>query len=104
VPLLAGAEFWFIAHLPLRSAAAAIAAMSFLPSLLILFVHEPERPLAINRAHMREMFSEITAVLKKRQTWLGFLFLLSPIAYCAAYNLFSGLGVDFHASQGSCNG
>jgi MFS family permease len=99
VPLLAGAEFWFIAHLPLRSAAAAIAAMSCLPSLLILFVHEPARPLAINRSHMREMFSEITAVLKRRQTWLGFLFLLSPIAYCAAYNLFSGLGVDFHASQ-----
>lgn len=98
LPLLAGAEFWFIAHLTLRSAAAAIAAMSFLPSLLILLVHEPERPLAVNRAHMRAMFSGITAVLKKRQTWLGFLFLLSPIAYCAAYNLFSGIGVDFHAS------
>jgi MFS family permease len=98
LPLLAGAEFWFIAHLPLRSAAAAIAAMSCLPSLLILFVHEPARPLAINRAHMREMFSEIAAVLKRRETWLGFLFLLSPIAYCAAYDLFSGLGVDFHAS------
>jgi PAT family beta-lactamase induction signal transducer AmpG len=98
VPLLAGAEFWFIAHLPLRSAAAAIAAMSFLPSLLILFVHEPARPLAVNRAHMRDMFSDIAAVLRKRQTWLGFLFLLSPIAYCAAYSLFSGIGVDFHAS------
>jgi PAT family beta-lactamase induction signal transducer AmpG len=98
VPLLAGAEFWFIAHLPLRSAAAAIATMSFLPSLLILFVHEPARPLAVNRAHMRVMFSDIAAVLKKRQTWLGFLFLLSPIAYCAAYSLFSGVGVDFHAS------
>jgi PAT family beta-lactamase induction signal transducer AmpG len=98
VPLLAGAEFWFIAHLPLRSAAAAIATMSFLPSLLILFVHEPARPLAVNRAHMRDMFSDIAAVLRKRQTWLGFLFLLSPIAYCAAYSLFSGVGVDFHAS------
>jgi PAT family beta-lactamase induction signal transducer AmpG len=98
VPLLAGAEFWFIAHLPLRSAASAIAAMSFLPSLLILFVHEPARPLAVNRAHMRDMFSDIAAVLRKRQTWLGFLFLLSPIAYCAAYSLFSGIGVDFHAS------
>jgi PAT family beta-lactamase induction signal transducer AmpG len=98
LPLLAGAEFWFIAHLPLRSAAAAIAAMSFLPSLLILIVHEPARPLAVNRAHMRDMFSGIADVLKKRETWLGFLFLLSPIAYCAAYDLFSGLGVDFHAS------
>ena len=72
--------------------------MSFLPSLLILFVHEPARPLALNRAHMRDMFSDIAAVLRKRQTWLGFLFLLSPIAYCAAYSLFSGIGVDFHAS------
>jgi PAT family beta-lactamase induction signal transducer AmpG len=44
------------------------------------------------------MFSDIAAVLRKRQTWLGFLFLLSPIAYCAAYSLFSGIGVDFHAS------
>jgi len=98
VPLLAGGEFWFIAHLPLRSAAAAIAAMSFLPSLLILFVHEPERPLAVNRAHMRAMFSDMAAVLKKRRTWFGLLFLLSPIAYCAAYSLFSGVGVDYHSS------
>jgi len=99
LPLLAGAEFWFIAHLQLRIAAASIAVMSFLPSLLILLVHEPARPLAINRAHVREMFLETATLLKKRQTWLGFLFLLSPIAFCAAYNLFSGIGVDFHASS-----
>jgi hypothetical protein len=98
VPLLAGAEFWFIAHLPLRSAAAAIAAMSFLPSLLILLVHEPARPLAVNGAHIRGMFSDIGGVLRKRQTWLGLLFLLSPIGYCAAYSLFSGIGVDYHSS------
>jgi MFS family permease len=100
LPLLAGAEFWFIAHLPLRTAAAAIASMSFLPSLLILFIHEPKRPLAVNRAHMSAMFVELAAVLKKRQTWLGLLFLLSPIGYCAAYSLFSGIGVDFHSSPG----
>ena len=99
LPLLAGAEFWFIANLPLRTAAIAIAAMSFLPSLLILLVHEPERPLAINRSHMREMFDDTVTLLKKRQTWLGFLFMLSPIAFCAAYNLFSGIGVDFRASS-----
>jgi MFS family permease len=99
LPLLAGAEFWFIAHLQLRLAATAIAVMSFAPSLLILLVREPERPLAINRAHLREMFLETATLLKKRQTWLGFLFLLSPVAFCAAYNLFSGIGVDFHASS-----
>jgi hypothetical protein len=99
VPLLAGAEFWFIAHLQLRSAAISIATMSFLPSLLILLVHEPARPLSINRAHMRDMFLDTAALLKKRQTWLGFLFLLSPIAFCAAYNLFTGIGVDFRASS-----
>jgi MFS transporter, PAT family, beta-lactamase induction signal transducer AmpG len=98
IPFLAGAEFWFIANLPLRSAAAAIAATSFLPSLLILFMHEPARPLAVNRSHMRDMFLETVAVLRRRQTWLGFPFLLSPIAYCAAYDLFSGIGVDFHSS------
>jgi hypothetical protein len=99
VPLLAGAEFWFIANLQLRTAAIAIAFMSFLPSLLILLVHEPARSLAINRSHMREMFQDMVALLRKRQTWLGFLFLLSPIAFCAAYNLFSGIGVDFRASS-----
>jgi MFS family permease len=99
LPFLAGAEFWFIAHLQLQFAAVAIAVMSFLPSLLILLVHEPPRPLAINRAHMREMFHDTLALLKKRQTWLGFLFLMSPVAYCAAYDLFSGIGVDFRASS-----
>jgi hypothetical protein len=99
IPLLAGAEFWFIAHLPLKSAAVSIAIMSCLPSLFILLVHEPARPLAINRAHMREMFHDTFTLLKKRQTWLGFLFLLSPVAYCAAYDLFSGIGVDFRASS-----
>jgi PAT family beta-lactamase induction signal transducer AmpG len=98
LPLLAGAEFWFIAHLPLRTAAAAIASMSFLPSLLILLIHEPKRPLAVNRAHMRAMFVDMGAILTKRRTWLGLLFLLSPVGYCAAYNLFSGIGVDFHSS------
>jgi Major Facilitator Superfamily len=99
LPLLAGAEFWFIAHLQLRIAAVAIALMSCLPSLLILLVHEPARPLAINRSHIREMFHDTFTLLKKRQTWLGFLFLLSPVAFCAAYNLFSGVGVDFRASS-----
>lgn len=99
LPLLAGAEFWFIANLKLQTAAIAIAAMSFLPSLLILLVHEPARPLAINRSHIREMLRDSASLLRKRQTWLGFLFLLSPIAFCAAYNLFSGIGVDFRASS-----
>ncbi len=99
LPLLAGAEFWFIAHLQLRTAAISIATMSFLPSLLILLVHEPARPLAINRAHLREMFHDTATLLRKRRTWLGLLFMLSPIAFCAAYNLFSGIGVDFRASS-----
>ena len=97
-PLLGGAALWLIERMPLTYAALGIGLLSFLPALLVLFIHEPRRSTAPSRAVFRAMFGEIKILLKKSQTWLGFLLFLSPIGAGAAVNLFSAIGADYHAS------
>jgi len=98
---LGGAALWLIERFSLAQAAAGIALMSFLPALSALLIKEPRRSLAPNRAVFGAMFREIGQMLKKRRTWLGFLILLCPIGEGAAYNLFSAIGMDYHASPGT---
>jgi PAT family beta-lactamase induction signal transducer AmpG len=97
-PLLGGAALWLIERMTLAHAAAAIAVMSFLPSLAVLFIAEAPRSVAASRTAFVAMWREIKAVLPKRKTWIGLLILVSPLGAGAAANLFSGLGVDYGAS------
>ncbi len=98
LPLLGGVALWLIERLTLTQAAVAIALVAFLPSLAVLFIHEPRRSVVPSRAVFRAMFHEIRVLLPRRQTWLGLLVFLSPLAAGAAYNLFSGIGVDYQAT------
>jgi PAT family beta-lactamase induction signal transducer AmpG len=98
LPLLGGLALWLIEEMTLTHAAVAIALVAFLPSLAVLFIKEPPRSVAPSRAVFGEMFHEIRILLPRRQTWLGLLLFLSPLAAGAAYNLFSGIGVDYQAS------
>jgi len=98
LPFLGGASLWLIERVPLVQAAAGIALLSFLPSLSVLLIEEPRRSLAPSRAAFRGMFEEIRTLLKRRQTWLGLLLFLSPITAGAAFNLFTSVGGDYHAS------
>lgn len=99
IAFLGGACLWLIQRLPLSAAAAAIAVLSFAPALAALLIDEPARSLAPSRALFGAMFREVAALLKKRQTWLGLLIFLAPFTG-AAQELFSGVGVDYHASPG----
>ncbi|MGD1029902.1 MAG: MFS transporter [Opitutaceae bacterium] len=101
ISFLGGAALWLIERTSLVHAAAGIALMSFLPSLSVLLIKEPRRSLAPDRAVFGVMFGEVAALLKKRETWLGLLFFLSPVGAGAAYNLFTAIGVDYHASPGT---
>ena len=98
LPLLGGAALWLIEKTTLTNAAIGIALIAFLPSLAVLFIEEPHAAPKPSWAIFRAMFREIRMLLPKRQTWLGLLVFLSPLAAGAAYNLFSGIGVDYRAS------
>lgn len=95
--LAGGICIWLSERVPIGAVAVAAAAMTFLPSLVVLFVDEPARDLTPSWALFRTMFQKFRELMKLRSTWVGFLYFLCPLGAGAASNLFSGIGVDYHA-------
>jgi MFS family permease len=93
-----GVCLWLSERVPVWGVGAAAAAMVFLPSLAVLLVDEAPRDLTPSLALFTTMFHRLRDLMKQRSTWMGFLFFLSPMGAAAAAALFSGIGVDYHAS------
>jgi MFS family permease len=93
-----GLFIWLADHTSLPTLAAVILAVMVLPVLVTLLVQEPPpvrralRPQVVGLAHdMGELF-------RSRRTWIGLVFLLSPVGSAAVGNLISGMGQDYRAS------
>ena len=71
-----------------------------LPSLAVLWIHEPDRA----RRAMREVFStlwnDVTHVVRARQGWTGMLLFASPVGTAALLNYFAGMAPDYRATDG----
>jgi hypothetical protein len=83
-----------------QSAGLLMAALVWLGASPLLFFPKSPEP----KFRMVEVFSktllEIVRAVKRRECLVGFAILLSPAAGTAAQNLQSGLGKDFHTSEG----
>jgi MFS transporter, PAT family, beta-lactamase induction signal transducer AmpG len=73
--------------------------MFFLPSIAALAIHEPRAGSVPLKESAREMLRELGAMFRSRRGLIGFAFFLSPMGAAAAMNLFSGIAVDYHASD-----
>jgi MFS family permease len=98
--LSAAVALWLIDHnYDGWSYGGALAAMMFLPSLAILFVHEPDRD---NVQRIDELFAtafnNIGEALWSKTGITGILLFLSPVATAALVNYFSAMADDYHAS------
>jgi PAT family beta-lactamase induction signal transducer AmpG len=76
-----------------------VGAMVFLPSLAALAIHEPRPVPAPGKEGVGAMLRELAAMFRSRRGLLGFAIFISPMGAAAAMNLFSGVGVDYHASE-----
>jgi MFS family permease len=93
-----GLFIWLADHTSLPALAIATAAMMLLPSLAALLIEEAP-PIARKLGpHMKDLFVDMKDLFQTRRTWIGLIFLLSPVGSAAIVNLISGMGPDFHAS------
>ncbi|HTI64283.1 MAG TPA: MFS transporter [Gemmatimonadaceae bacterium] len=76
-----------------------IAAMIGLPSLAVLAVREPAPAKSPVREHLASMLRDVLVTLRRRRTWLGLLYFVSPIGAGALMNLFSAVAGEYHASK-----
>ena len=95
----AGVTLWLAPHLSTGALATAVAAMVFLPSLAVLAINEPRVGSVTAKESVSAMLRELGAMLRSRRGLMGFAIFMSPMGAAAAMNLFSGVGVDYHASE-----
>jgi PAT family beta-lactamase induction signal transducer AmpG len=95
----AGLTLWFAPHLSTAALAAAVAAMVFVPSLAVLAIAEPVTHSVAAKESAGAVVRELGAMVRSRRGLTGFAIFLSPMGAAAAMNLFSGVGVDYHASE-----
>jgi predicted MFS family arabinose efflux permease len=77
----------------------AVAAMIFVPSLAAFLIVEPEAGHKPGAELFREMLRDLRVMFQSRTTLSGLAILLCPLGAAAAANLFSGVAVDYHASN-----
>jgi PAT family beta-lactamase induction signal transducer AmpG len=95
----AGVTLWLAPRIPIAALAWAVAAMAFLPSLAALGIGEPPAGSAPGREHLGAILGELGAMFRSRRGLMGLAIFMSPMGAAAAMNLFSGIGVDYHASD-----
>jgi PAT family beta-lactamase induction signal transducer AmpG len=95
----AGLTLWLAPRMSVAAVAAVVGAMVFLPSLVALTIHEPLAGSMPPQERVKEMLRELGAMFRSRRGLTGFAFFLSPMGAAAAMNLFSGIAVDYHASD-----
>ena len=91
-----GVLVWLAERLSLWELGIAAAMLIIVPSLVAVRLREATTP---EEGHtLRGLFADIGGILSTRQTWLGLVFILSPVSSAAVGNLISGLGPDYKAS------
>ncbi len=84
---------------PAAAAALFLAVVVLLPTVMLLFIPLPAKPIRAARDVFGHFFHDLYRVCKTKNCLLGLLCFLSPTACFALTNLFSSLGADFHASE-----
>ena len=99
----AGLFAWLVVRLvrtlPPINAAALLALIVMLPTVLLFFIPLPARSMRGVRETFANFFADLYRVCKRRECILGLICFLSPTACFALTNVFSALGADFHASE-----
>jgi len=85
--------------LPAMEAAALLALIVMLPTVLLFFIPLPARSTRGARETFSTFFGDLYRVCRRRECILGLVCFLSPTACFALTNVFSALGSDFHASE-----
>jgi hypothetical protein len=96
----AALAIWVVRTAPPTMTAWLLASMVMAPTMMLFFIPVPAKPTRGVREVFTNFFSDLYRVCKTRNCLLGLLCFLSPTACFALTNLFSGLGRDFHASEG----
>jgi MFS transporter, PAT family, beta-lactamase induction signal transducer AmpG len=93
-----GLFIWLADHTSLPVVAVLSLAAIMLPALGALLIREPS---PIRRAigpQVTALGHDMGDLLRSRRTWIGLVFLLSPVGSAAIGNLISGMGQDYRAS------
>lgn len=94
--ILVGGDLVF--RLPAASAAAALAGMMMLPTLIYLIVPAPGPDRRLASESFRQFFGEIVALLQRPSVLNVLVLFLMPAASFALCNILAGVGNDYHAS------
>jgi len=101
VMILLGGDLVF--RLRPAAAAAALAGMMMLPTLIYLIVPAPGPDRRLASESFRQFFAEIFALLRRRTVLIVLVLLFMPAASFALCNILAGVGGDFHASPSLIN-
>jgi PAT family beta-lactamase induction signal transducer AmpG len=82
------------------TAAWLLGAIVMLPTVMLFFIPLPAKPTRGMAQVFGSFFRDLYRVCRTKKCILGLLCFLSPTACFALANLFSGLGRDYHASEG----
>ncbi len=93
-----GGLIWLADHVSLFELALLTALFIIGPALAAFWIQELPHPTQPIRSQFRALFDDFKDVLSSRRTWLGLVFLLSPVGIGAVSNLVSSIGPDYHAS------
>jgi len=86
--------------LPLPAAAGVLGFTVMAPTVLLCFIPVPARPVRSAAEVFGSFFRDLYRVSKTRNCVFGLVCFVSPTACFALTNLFSGMGEDFHISEG----
>ena len=95
----AGASLWLAPHLSAETLGLVIALMIFVPSLGAFLIVEADAGHKPGMELFAEMLRDLKVMFVSRRTLSGIAILLCPLGAAAAANLFSGVAVDYQASN-----
>jgi len=93
-----GLFIWLADHASLPEIALVLVVAMLLPVFAAFLIQEP---LPVRRAlgpKIIGLVHDMGEIFRSRRTWIGLVFLLSPVGSAAIGNLISGMGPDYHAS------
>jgi len=93
-----GLFIWLADHASLPSVAAVIFAAMVLPALTAFLIKDLPPVRRAIRPQIAGLAHDMGESFRSRRTWIGLVFLLSPVGSAAIGNLISGMGQDYYAS------
>jgi MFS family permease len=93
-----GLFIWLADHASLAVIAVVIVAAMLSPVFAAFLIQEPLPVRRAIRPKIIGLVHDMGEIFQSRRTWIGLVFLLSPVGSAAIGNLISGMGPDYHAS------